>query len=187
MVKEIFGLMVILFLSIFWLSIAVSMMLSSFMGAPFVPTGGRKVRRMLELAQLKKGEKLYELGAGDGRFVIAAAQRGVNAVGVEINPFQVWWCNMRIALKGLSHTAKVIRGNIFDQNLRSADVITCYLLPETNKRLQPKLLRELKPGARIVSNAFRFHGWDPVAIDTKEHLYLYKVGSLKKKTVKKSK
>lgn len=181
MVKEILGLLVMLSISVFWLAIAVSMMLSSFCGAPFVPTGGRKVRRMLELAKLKKGEKLYELGAGDGRFVIAAAQHGVEAVGVEINPFQVWWCNVRIALKGLSDKAKVVRGNIFDQNLRSADVITCYLLPETNKRLQPKLLRELKPGTRIVSHAFRFHGWEPIEIDTKEHLYMYKIGALKKK------
>lgn len=186
MAKEIFGLMIMLALSIFWLSIAVSMMLSSFMGAPFVPTGGRKMRRMLELAQLKKGEKLFELGAGDGRFVIAAAQQGVQAVGIEINPFQVWWCNLRIALKGLSQKAKVVRGNIFDQNLRSADVITCYLLPETNQRLKPKFLQELKPGTRIISHAFSFKGWDPVEIDKKEHLYVYKIGSLKQKKASKA-
>lgn len=176
MINELLQLVVVLLLFVLVAFMGVSLALTIFMGAPFIPTSKQRMHRMLELAKLKKGEKLYDLGAGDGRFVIAAAKQGATAVGIEINPFQVWWCKWGIARAGLSKTAKIIRGNILKQDLSSADVITTYLFPETNQRLQPKLLRELKPGTRIVTHLFRFHGWKPVAIDKKEQLYLYKIG-----------
>jgi len=177
---DLFALLLLFAFSLVIPVVAVSLLVSSFMGAPFIPTSGRKVKRMLELAKLKKGEKLYDLGAGDGRFVVAAAQQGVNAVGVEINPFQVWWCNFRIALLGLGKQAKVVRGNIFTYDVSDADIVICYLLPETNKRLQPILEKALKPGVRVVTHIFRFHGWKLEAEDKKAHLYVYKMGKRRK-------
>ncbi len=165
-----------LLLSGFVVLITVSFVLGVFLGGPFIPTHERKVGKMLKLAKLKKGEKVVDLGAGDGRFVIAAAKLGFEAVGVEINPFQVWWCRFRIRLAGLSGRAKILRGNIFTYDLRDADVVVCYLFPETNKKLQPKLKRELKKGARVLTNTFSFHGWTPSAQDKKEKLFVYTMG-----------
>ncbi len=184
MIVEYFRLLVLLVFAIVIPVVSVSLLLSSLMGAPFIPTSGRKVKRMLELAKLKKGEKLYDLGAGDGRFVIAAAKQGVQAVGVEINPFQVWWCNLHIALLGLGKNAKVVRGNIFTYDVSDADVVICYLLPETNKRLQPILEKMLKPGTRVLTHVFRFHGWKLTDTDKKAYLYVYKMGG--RKTVRRT-
>ncbi len=175
--KELFQFIAALLLMVFVIFIAVSLMLTIFMGAPFIPTSEAKMQRMFKLANIKKGEKFYDLGAGDGRFVIAAAKLGAKAVGIEINPFQVLWCKWRIARAGLGKSAHVVRGNILKQDLSSADVLTCYLFPGMNKLLQPKLQRELRPGARVVTHLFRFHGWKPLAEDKKEQLYLYRIGS----------
>ncbi len=173
--KEFIQFIEVLFLLVLMTFIVVSLSYTIFAGAPFIPTSERRMRRMLEMAGLKKGERLYDLGAGDGRFVIAAAKLGATAVGIEINPFQVLWCKLRIRLAGFSKTARVVWGDILKQDLSSADVVTCYLFPGMNKLLQPKLLRELRPGARVVTHLFRFHGWKPIATDEKERLYLYKI------------
>ncbi|MFA5792703.1 MAG: methyltransferase domain-containing protein [Candidatus Gracilibacteria bacterium] len=173
--QDILSLVALIALTILLPIFAVSLMLPLFMGGPFIPTGRAKVQRMLELANLKKGEKLYDLGAGDGRFVIAGAKLGAKAVGIEINPFQVWWSNLHIALLGLKKNAKVVRANIFTYNISDADVVICYLFPETNKRLAPILQKMLKPGTRVVTHLFRFHGWKLEATDEKAHLYVYKI------------
>src|SRR3989338_5917317 len=176
--NELFQWIVVLLLAVVVSFITVSLVFTIFWGAPFIPTSERKMRRMLEMAVLKKGETFFDLGAGDGRFLVAAAKMGAEAVGIEINPFQVWWCKMRIFLAGAAKKvipASVVRGDIFKQDLSSADVVTCYLFPAMNKRLEEKLRRELKPGARVVTHLFRFHGWKPVATDEDEKLYLYKL------------
>ncbi len=169
-----------IFLAIFFVILTASFVLGVFMGAPFIPTSERKMLKMLELAQLKKGETLVDLGAGDGRFVLAAAKQGFQAVGVELNPFQVWWCRLRIACAGLSKRATIVRGSIFDHDLRDADVVICYLFPETNKKLQPKLGHELKSGARVLTHSFSFLGWKPTAKDAEERIYVYTMGRLGK-------
>ena len=128
---------------------------------------------MLDLARVKKGETLVDLGAGDGRFVIAAAQRGLYAVGVEKNPFLILWARCLITFLGLSKRAQMLRGDLFDHELGDVDVLVVYLFPETNQKLQPKLEKELKPGARVLTNTFAFPEWTPITTDEKEGLFVY--------------
>ena len=112
-------------------------------GAPWVPSHGRIVRKMLTMADTRPGELVYDLGSGDGRVLIMAARRfDARAVGIEIDPLRTVWSRMRIALLGLQGQVHVLYGNLFDQDLTGADVVTCYLLQATNDKLAEKLNRE---------------------------------------------
>lgn len=147
-------------------------------GAPFVPLEPDVAMRVINLADVKKDEVFYDLGSGDGRLVIAAALKGAKAYGVEIDPFKVWYSRIWISLLRLNENAKIIQKNLFDIDLSSADVISLFLLQETNNKLQDKLEKELKEGTRIVSVAFDFPKWKPVEIDPRGPvygpIYLYK-------------
>ena len=124
----------------------------------FVPTPKKIVQAMLRLASLRRGETLFDLGAGDGRVIIEAARRfGANAIGVEIDPRNISRIKERLATTGTK--ASLIEANMFEINLTSADVITIYLSTSANARLAPKLTAELKPGARIVSLDYSLPGW----------------------------
>jgi len=126
----------------------------------FVPTPKRIVRAMLHLASLRRGETLFDLGAGDGRIIIEAARKfGAHAVGVEISPEHITRIKERLAATGTR--ADLIESDIFEVNLASADVITIYLSESANARLVQKLNDELKPGTRIVSLDYQLPGWVP--------------------------
>jgi len=126
----------------------------------FVPTPKRIVRAMLHLASLRRGETLFDLGAGDGRIIIEAARKfGAHAVGVEISPEHITRIKERLAATGTR--ADLIESDIFEVNLASADVITIYLSESANARLVQKLDDELKPGTRIVSLDYPLPGWVP--------------------------
>ena len=126
----------------------------------FVPTPKRIVRAMLQLASLRRGETLFDLGAGDGRIMIEAARKfGAHAVGVEISPEHITRIKERLAATGTK--ADLIESDIFEVNLASADVITIYLSESANARLVQKLNDELKPGTRIVSLDYQLPGWVP--------------------------
>ncbi len=114
--------------------------------APYFPTPGIVVEKMLQLAGLKAGEKLYDLGSGDGRIVIMAAQKfHAEAIGVEIDSKMVKQSVERIRKLGLDRSARIIQGDLLQQNYGSADVITVYLLPEAiDSQVQPLLDRQLK-------------------------------------------
>jgi SAM-dependent methyltransferase len=145
-------------------------------GAPWVPTSRAVIHRMLEMAQLRPGEVLYDLGCGDGRVLITAARRfGARAVGVEVDLSRYLWSVFAVALRGLWGRAKVIRGDLFTLDLREADVVFTFLLQDTNERLKAKLRRELRPGTRIISNIFTFSGFPLIATDEQLHLYLYRM------------
>ncbi len=118
---------------------------------------------MLQLAGLKAGEKLYDLGSGDGRIVIMAAQKfHAEAIGVEIDPKMVKQSLDRIRGLGLERTAKIVHADLLQQNYSSADVVTVYLLPEAiDSKVQPLLDRQLKKGARVVAHDFEFRNWTP--------------------------
>ncbi len=132
----------------------------------WVPTPERAVERMLALAHVGPDDVLIDLGSGDGRIVIAAAKsRGARGYGVDLNPDLVQLAEQRAREAGVSERAKFSVRDIFEADLRSASVITLYLLPELNMRLRPALLK-LRPGTRIVANAFDLGEWEADAIDT---------------------
>ena len=172
------------FLITFLLILVVSLLIAAFLlsslltylfGAPWVPTPKKIVRKMLTMAEVKPGEVVYDLGSGDGRIVmIAANEFGANAVGLEINPLWVLW-NKLISLR--SRNVKIIWANFFNVDLGKADVVTLYLWQDTNDRLKSKLEKELKRGSRVVSHAFIFNGWAPDKIDNKLKIYSYRVGT----------
>ncbi len=146
-------------------------------GAPWVRTPEKTVRQMLRLANLQPGQRLVDLGAGDGRVVIVAAQHfGAAAEGVEIDPLRCWLANVQIRGLGLAGRARVTWGNLFAYDLHAADVVTLYLLQGTNQRVKARLLEQLRPGARVVSRTFSLEGWTPSVIDEKEALFVYEIG-----------
>jgi SAM-dependent methyltransferase len=127
-------------------------------GAPFVPTPMEAVEKVLELAKIKDGEKIYDIGCGDGRMVYLAAKKyGAKATGFELSPLV--YCIARVRHFFWRSKAKIKFANFKSKNLSDADVIVCYLLPDTLARLQEKLDRELKTGARVVSYAFPVGNW----------------------------
>lgn len=129
---------------------------------PFVPTPTEVVDEMLRLAALKTGDVLYDLGCGDGRIVIAAAQRsGVKALGIDIDPIRIGESNENAAKAGLTGKVRFIQQDLFEADFRDATVVTMYLLTSVNLRLRPKLLEELKPGTRLVSHSFDMGEWRP--------------------------
>jgi predicted RNA methylase len=143
-------------------------------GAPWVPTTMPTVRRMLDLAELRPGDVLYDLGCGDGRTVVTAArQYGVYAIGIEIDPLRYLWCQIVITVLGLRRRASIRFGDFFKYDLSHADVVTCYLLQSTNQRLVKKFREELRFGTRVVSNTFTFNGMHPVREDGMARLYIF--------------
>jgi tRNA G37 N-methylase Trm5 len=127
----------------------------------FVPTPQNVVDRMLELAQLKKGDVLYDLGCGDGRIVVTAAKKyGVKAVGFDIDPQRIKEARENVANNGVGDLVTIRHADIFETDLRPANVVTLYLLPELNVRLMPQL-KQLREGSRIVSHDFDMRGAKP--------------------------
>jgi SAM-dependent methyltransferase len=133
----------------------------------YVPTPLPVVERMLELARVGKDDVVYDLGSGDGRIPIVAAQRyGARGVGIEINP--VWVRDARAIAErlGVADRVSFRIEDLFTTDLREATVVTLYLFPTVNAKLQPKLARELKPGTRVVSHEYRIGDWAPDHTET---------------------
>ena len=156
---------IVLGLSVFWPRLR---------GAPWLPTPMRVVYKLLDMAEVGPGDLVYDLGCGDGRLIIAAARRyGARAVGIEIHPLRVLWCQALITVLGLRGRVQVVRGDFFTQDLSDADVVTCYLLQGTNNKLEGKFKQELDPSTRVVSKRFTFPGLHLVRQDDRDRLYLY--------------
>ena len=130
---------------------------------PYVPTPRRVVEAMLELAAVGPEDYLIDLGSGDGRIAIMAAQRGARALGVDLDPDRVSEATLAAQVAGVEGRARFRRQDLFDTPLREASVVTLYLLPQVNMRLRPRLLTELQPGTRIVSHNFNLGDWRPDA------------------------
>jgi ribosomal protein L11 methylase PrmA len=129
---------------------------------PYVPTPPEIVVEMLKLGNVHKGDVLYDLGCGDGRIVVAAAQKfGATAVGVDIDPERIKEAEENAKAAGVTDRVKFIQGNLFDADVSKATIVTLYLLPEVNLKLKPKLLETLRPGSRIVSHSFDMGEWKP--------------------------
>ncbi|MGA2589090.1 MAG: methyltransferase domain-containing protein [Bryobacteraceae bacterium] len=134
--------------------------------APYYPTPETVVVKMLELGGLKPNEKMFDLGSGDGRIVILAAQKfQANAIGVELDKDLYRQSMERIRKLGLEKSANIVNGDILRQDYSSADLITVYLLPTSNDKVQPLLERQLKKGARVVAHDFEFRGWTPAKVE----------------------
>lgn len=128
--------------------------------APYYPTPESIVEKMLQLGALKPGEKMFDLGSGDGRIVVMAASKfKADATGVEMDKDLVKQSNDKIQAAGVTKTARIINGDIFKQDYSSADLVTVYLLPMSNDKVRPMLEQMLKKGTRIVSHDFEFKDW----------------------------
>ncbi len=151
--------------------------------APYYPTPETIVEKMLQLGGLKAGEKMFDLGSGDGRIVIMAAGKfHADATGVEFDK-DLWKQSMdRIKSLGLEKQARIIHGDIMKQDYSSANLLTVYLLPSSNDKLRPLLEKQLKKGARVVAHDFEFSGWTAEKVEQVEDdgegrshtLYLYR-------------
>jgi len=140
---------------------------------PFVPTPQEVVDKMVELAGVKKGDVVYDLGSGDGRIVITAAKKGAKAVGFEIDGDLVKQSRDNIRKAGVQEQAEIRQQDILTVDLSAASVVTMYLLPDVNLQLKPKILSQLKAGSRVVSHAFDMGDWKPDRIERIEGRTLY--------------
>lgn len=140
---------------------------------PFVPTPQEVVDKMVELAGVKKGDVVYDLGSGDGRIVITAAKKGAKAVGFEIDGDLVKLSRDNLRKAGVQDQAEIRQQDILTVDLSAASVVTMYLLPDVNLQLRPNLLSQLKPGSRVVSHAFDMGDWQPQRTERVEGRTLY--------------
>jgi len=146
---------------------------------PYVPTRVSVVEEMLRMAEVKPTDVVYDLGCGDGRIVIMAAQKfGARGVGIDIDPKRIEEARANAAKTGVADRAEFRLGDLFKADIRAATVVTLYLLPEVNVRLKPKLLSELAPGTRVVSHDFSMgDDWRPQRVLRLDNdtLYLWTV------------
>jgi protein-L-isoaspartate O-methyltransferase len=155
--------------------------------APYVVSPQNIVDRMLEMAALKPGETVYDLGSGDGRILITAVQRfHAKAVGIELSDTLVQTSTERILKLGLENEARVIHGDLLKTDLSPADVVTIYLMTDSNEMLRPNLEKYLHAGARVVSHEYAVPGWKAKEIEKAEPdvhghwIYLYRMPPSKK-------
>ena len=144
----------------------------------FQPTSMERCRNMLELANVHSGDSVYDLGCGDGRLLIMAARRfGALGTGVEIDPVRVWVGRLLVWVLGLRRQVRILRGNLYEVDLSKADAVFLYLSPEVNRRLEPKLVKELRPNARVISNWHPIVAWKPKEVRYSDlaqgQVYLY--------------
>lgn len=127
---------------------------------PYVPTTERAVEEMLKLAAVKSSDILYDLGCGDGRIVITAAKKyGSHGVGIDINPVRIAEAKANAKKEGVEHLVRFEEQDLFEAKIGDATVVTLFLLPSVNMKLRPKLMADLKPGTRVVSNTFDMGDW----------------------------
>lgn len=154
--------------------------------SPYVASPARAVELMLEMARIKPGETVYDLGSGDGRIVIAAAEKyKAKAIGIEISPKLVASATADIERAKLTDQARVIQGDVFQADLSDADVVTMYLDTQSNSKLKPRLEKFLKNGARVVSYDYPVPGWKAKRVEKiegrREHpIYLYEIPDAKR-------
>jgi SAM-dependent methyltransferase len=154
--------------------------------APYVASPQPIVDKMLDVAGVKRGETVYDLGCGDGRVLITAAKRfNAKGVGVELSQKLVNSTNDALQRMNLQESVKIIHGNLLDVNLQPADVVTLYLETNSNDLLRPNLEKSLRPGARVVSHDFEVRGWKPTKVEkinvlNRDHtIYLYTMPPVK--------
>lgn len=153
--------------------ILTTVLIPMLLGAPFVPIDKTVLKRMIALLQVQPGEKAADLGSGDGRIVIELAKAGVRAHGYEINPLIVLTSRKNIKNARISQQASIHWKSFWNQDFSSFQIITLFGMPHMMKKLQEKLSRELKPGARVISHQFMFPDWQ--ISQQESQLYLYRI------------
>jgi methyltransferase family protein len=154
------------FAAVLWLGAAFADDILFERDTPYVPTPQDVVERMLDMANVRPGEFLIDLGSGDGRIVVTAAQRGARAYGVDLNPQRVKEAIANAAKANVGNRATFEVKDLFDTDISKADVVTTYLLPLVNLDLRPRLIEQMRPGARLVTHAFHMgDDWWPDATD----------------------
>ena len=152
---------------------------------PYVPTPQDVVERMLDIAGVKKGDVVYDLGCGDGRIVVTAAKKyGVKAIGFEIDPERIKESHENIQKAGVEKLVEIRQQDILTVDLSGATVLTMYLLPDVNLRLRPAIQKQMKPGSRIVSHDFDMGDWKPERTERVKDssgwdhtIYLWRIGN----------
>lgn len=146
--------------------------------SPWWRTSGKIAKIQCRLAKVKKGDVVYDLGCGDGTALLTAAKRGAEGVGVEIDPLRYWVAKIRFVTSRVSHRLRISRKNFFAMNVSPATVVIMYLIPKTLARLKPKLLKELKPGTRVVTFVYKID-LPMIAKDEKNEVYVYQIPNSK--------
>lgn len=155
------------------LLIVISLYWTRIVGGPWVPSSMQVIHQMMKMAEVGPKDVVYDLGCGDGRIILVAAMRyHARAVGIEIDPLRYLWCQFLITILFQRKRIRIIFGNLYNKNLSEADVVVCYLMPDALAKLENKLKKELRPGARIVSNRFDFPTLNKIREDGDATLYL---------------
>lgn len=166
----------LVFAAFFLLGSALWLLVPALYGVPWLPARRERIRRALELANLQPGETFYDLGAGDGRaLLIAAEEFGAQAVGIEAGPAQCLWGWLKCQFSGSRRRVRLRCRDFYRADLSAAEVVFVYLTSAQTVRLQPKLKRELRPGARVVSLAADFPAWQPTKVDRENVIFLYQL------------
>jgi SAM-dependent methyltransferase len=161
---------------LFLFGLMILLLLPALSGQPWVPANEKRIHRALELAELKPGEVLYDLGSGDGRVLIAAARDfNARAVGVELSPLLCAVAWIKVQSAGVGQRVRLQCGSYYHAEIENADVVYIYLTSGNVNRLSKKLADELKPGARVVSVSADLSGWQADAIDREELIFLYSI------------
>lgn len=168
-----------LFLALF---VLIFLLLSTFVyaglrAAPWVPTRGADVKRVLKLIDPKSVKKMYELGCGDGRIVCSFAEKGVNSIGFEISLLPYIFAKIRRLFVKNSVNCKILYRDFWNCNLKDADAVYFFLMPKIYPKLKSKFEKELKKGTKVLAYVWPIEGWKPVKVDKKKgfpNLYLYK-------------
>lgn len=158
---------------IFLLAMIFILVYSMVRGAPYAPLGSEKMQTMIELLTIQRGKKAVDLGAGDGRVVIALAKQGLEAHGYEINPLLAIWAKWNIKKAGLTGKAFIHMGDFWRADLKTFDIITVYLTGHIMGSIEKKIRKEAKPGTQIVVNYFKLPTMKP--LKEKEKIYFYKI------------
>jgi SAM-dependent methyltransferase len=143
----------------------------------YVPTPQEVVDGMLDLAKVTSSDVVYDLGCGDGRIVVSAAKRGAKAFGIDIDPQRIMEARANAKAAGVEGRVQFLEQDLFTADISQATVVTLYLLPSLNEKLRPKLMKDLKPGTRIVSHAFEMGDWQPEqSVDVNgRRVYLWRI------------